>query len=400
VSKKKDNIAYIYSAAGEKLAKMMKDGTYQYYAGNMVYSKLIEGKIVKYPLNYLLFDEGLVNKVSGGYAYEYHLKDHLGNTRVTFQPNGSGTTTTQVAEYYPFGSSYLPVSPAGSNKYLYNGKEKQDDVLGGTALDWYDYGARFYDPQIGRWHTVDPLAEKGRRWSPYNYCADNPIRFIDPDGMFFGEYLDRNGNKIGDDGVTDGKTYVVKTTKTTDDLYGTSEPEKNNPERGTSNPISKDAAKNTEKLIKDGKFEDAKKTGDLVELPSAQIRATDKANALQDNGNGGTTPANNKEYGRQTFQDGTTNTYTGDVFDPSKGGASVSYTEKSNNPSVDGSHSHPSGTVVDGNTTYSFYPQAPSKSDIGKVPAGQTRSVFGRATDKVYIYSNTGVIAVMPTNKY
>lgn len=61
-------------------------------------------------LNYFLFDEGLVTKSSGGYGYEYHLKDHLGNTRVGFQPNGSGgTSTTQIAEYYPFGSSYLPV---------------------------------------------------------------------------------------------------------------------------------------------------------------------------------------------------------------------------------------------------------------------------------------------------
>ncbi len=153
----------------------MKDNTYQYYAGNMVYKN-------DKSLNYMLLDEGLKPKISSVYSYEYHLKNHLGIMRVTFQPNGNSTTTTQLAEYYPFGSSYLPVSPAGTNKYLHNGKEKQDDVLNGVNLDWYDYGARFYDPSLVRWHSLDPLAEKYRRWSPYNYCMDNPIRFIDPDG--------------------------------------------------------------------------------------------------------------------------------------------------------------------------------------------------------------------------
>ncbi len=80
------------------------------------------------------------------------------------------------------------------NNYLFNGKELQDEL----GIDWYDYGARMYDPTLGRWHCPDPL---GQFHSPYNYAGNNPVNNIDPSGMYSynwntGQYEDSEGNVV------------------------------------------------------------------------------------------------------------------------------------------------------------------------------------------------------------
>ncbi len=113
---------------------------------------------------------------------------------ITYPVPPDSQHSTQQIETYPFGhmiyASDTQTPFAEDNRYLYNGKELQDDF----GLEWYDYGARFYDAQISRWHSVDPLAEKYYPISPYAYVANNPIMFIDPDGReIWIHYQNRDG---------------------------------------------------------------------------------------------------------------------------------------------------------------------------------------------------------------
>jgi RHS repeat-associated protein len=184
-----ESVNYKYTATGEKIGKenysmMGQSATYRYYFSNFEYNTDKE-------LEYIHTEEGRFRLENGNYIHDFYLKDHLGNTRVVFTDDATNAGTPEVLQvnnYYPFGMRWgqgatFENGAKGNNQYLYNGKELQEDM----GLDWYDYGARMYDAALGRFHTVDPLAEQGFRLSPYNYTNNNPIRYIDPDGQWFWE---------------------------------------------------------------------------------------------------------------------------------------------------------------------------------------------------------------------
>ena len=145
------------------------------YISNKVYEQYKDGAR---SLKYLLTDEGYLRKNGSTFTYYYHVRDHLGNTRVVMDENGS---IAQVNNYYPFGATFAePVTRTdqGVQPFKYNGKE----LDGMYGMNLYDYGARFYDPVLSRFMTMDPLAEKYYSISPYAYCGNNPIRRLDPTG--------------------------------------------------------------------------------------------------------------------------------------------------------------------------------------------------------------------------
>ena len=167
------SISYLYDAAGTKLRvvhSIAGNTTTTDYCGNVIY----ENGTPKT----LLTDAGFVSLNDN--KYHYYLQDHQGNNRVVADQAGA---VEEVNHYYPFGGTFASTSSV--QPYKYNGKEL--DRKGG--LDWYDYGARMYDAALGRWHVVDPMADKCYGISPYNYCLNNPFRLIDPNGMWPGDPL-------------------------------------------------------------------------------------------------------------------------------------------------------------------------------------------------------------------
>ncbi|MCC8145871.1 MAG: DUF6443 domain-containing protein [Bacteroidales bacterium] len=128
--------------------------------------------------------------IDGGYiengTYHFYITDHLGNNRIVANQSG---TVIQKNHYYPFGMAFAetPEAEQKVQQYKYNGKEL--DKMHGLNL--YDYSARYYEPALGKFISIDPLAEKYYSRSPYTYASDNPIRYTDYLGLAAKDEVDK-----------------------------------------------------------------------------------------------------------------------------------------------------------------------------------------------------------------
>ena len=192
---------YGYLADGTKTSSVTNQGEGLKYRGSFVYE--IGGTTEQ--LSSIAWSEGRVALEYGiggtipEIRDEWHICDHLGNTRVVVDMTNWGTVVEQN-EYLPFGTRIAnPVSELTTNRYRLAGKEEQRFGIGAGTLDLHlsDFGARYYDPVTARWTTRDPLAGKYHSLSPYNYCGGNPVNLVDPDGNILDTFLDAASLAMG-----------------------------------------------------------------------------------------------------------------------------------------------------------------------------------------------------------
>ncbi len=164
-------ITYQYDGSGRPLKTIYSNGETWDNTGGLIYKNNSPSQIATTEGRYLFKSS----------EYEYDYKDHLGNTRLSFKEvNGKLIKTAETA-FDPWGLEIAGIGQKNNpaNRWEMQGHEKEMTF----SLNRIMFGARTYNPTIGRFDGVDPLVEVMNNWSSYAFCYDNPINFIDNDGM-------------------------------------------------------------------------------------------------------------------------------------------------------------------------------------------------------------------------
>ena len=169
----KETTQYRYLSDGKKVSSCDADGNGYMYFGTARFT--LDNNVPTFES--IPFSGGRIVKTSNGYEPQYYLTDHLGSTRMIV--NKDGKTVEATFDYTPFGVQIVNSQmPTNSTEYRFSGKELQNI----SDYEIYDFGARQYFPKYAIWGSVDPLAGSFANVSPFAYCSNNPVLFVDPDG--------------------------------------------------------------------------------------------------------------------------------------------------------------------------------------------------------------------------
>ena len=188
---------YDYLADGTKVRHAYQDGQERIYAGSLVYD---QGVFESAP-----FGGGRIVSTYDDSEAHYFLTDHLGSTRVVAKVTSAGRDDLDRKDYYPFGKAWTQADmPTSGNRYTFSGKEQVDVAIeDGITTPIHDFGARYYDPDGVLFFQQDPLMEKYYSIGQYNYCAGNPVKYIDPNGKWIESAWDFASLLLGFDSLTD-----------------------------------------------------------------------------------------------------------------------------------------------------------------------------------------------------
>ena len=226
------SIDYTYDATGTKLKKYVSGmnitPTTTEYAGNYIYENGI--------FQFFSHSEGYVKLENGSFDYVYQYKDHLGNIRLSYSDSnnngrieiaantgGNYTEIVEESNYYPFGLKhvgYNDATTANGNSVAQRWKFEGVELEEALGYDSYEMDFRHYNPALGRFNSIDPMAEERNWLNPYNFVQNNPILRVDPSGLLDDYGLDTETGELIFIKETDDDTDTIYTGTTTYDEQG------------------------------------------------------------------------------------------------------------------------------------------------------------------------------------